>query len=222
MPKPVYGEAGNGMHVHQRLEKEGKPVFYDRRQRNYSNLSDLALNYVAGLLKHGPALTGLTNPSTNSFKRLVEGYEAPVNLFFSLANRSAAIRVPRYAVLPGDKRIEYRPPDFTGNIYLSLAAMLMAGLDGVQDKLDPASLGFGPFDVDVAKQDEAFRSRITELPRSLYDALGALDQDCGFLLKGDVFSRSFIDGWIAMKRPEETDHIATRPHPYEYALYLDV
>ncbi len=221
MPKPVFGEAGNGMHVHQKLEKGGKPIFYDEREKNYANLSDTALHYVAGLLRHGAALTGLTNPSTNSFKRLVDGYEAPVNLFFSLANRSAAIRVPRYAVAPKDKRIEYRPPDFTGNIYLTLAGMLMAGLDGIKTKPNPADHNFGPFDVDFARQDEAFKSRIMPLPRSLYDAMQALAQDHDFLLKGEVFSEAFIDAWVATKRADETDEIATRPHPYEYQLYLD-
>ncbi|MFH0982256.1 MAG: type I glutamate--ammonia ligase [Planctomycetota bacterium] len=222
MPKPVFGEAGNGMHVHQRLEKGGKPLFYDERERNYANLSTTALQYVAGLLRHAGALTGLTNPSTNSFKRLVEGYEAPVHLFFSLANRSAAIRVPRYAVSPRDKRIEYRPPDFTGNIYLSLAAMLMAGLDGIKQKLDPADHNFGPFDVDIARQDIALQSKIAQLPRSLYDALAALERDRDFLVKGEVFPPTFVDAWVALKRADETELIATRPHPYEFELYLDV
>lgn len=222
MPKPVYGEAGNGMHVHQKLDKGGKPLFYDTEEKNYANLSDTALHYIGGLLQHGCALTGLTNPSTNSFKRLEAGYEAPVNLFFSLANRSAAIRVPRYAVQPEDKRIEYRPPDFTGNIYLTLAGMLMAGLDGIQSRIDVAANHFGPFDVDIAKQDEAFLSKITLLPRSLYDAMNELDKDHAFLLKGDVFTESFIERWVETKRRDETDFIATRPHPCEYQLYLDV
>jgi glutamine synthetase len=222
MPKPVFGEAGNGMHVHQKLDKNGEALFYDRREKNYANLSDLALQYIGGLLKHGCALTGITNPSTNSFKRLDPGYEAPVNLFFSLANRSAAIRVPKYAVTPKDKRIEYRPPDFTGNIYLTLAAMLMAGLDGIQTKIDVKAENFGPFDVDIARQDEAFQGNITALPRSLYDAMDALQADHGFLLKGEVFTQGFIQSWIDAKRREETDGIATRPHPYEYHVYLDV
>ncbi|MBU0639888.1 MAG: type I glutamate--ammonia ligase [Planctomycetes bacterium] len=221
MPKPVFGEAGNGMHVHQLLRKNGQNLFYDHQQRNYANLSDTALQYVGGLLVHGQALTGLTNPSTNSFKRLVEGYEAPVNLFFSLANRSAAIRVPRYAVSPEDKRIEYRPPDFTGNIYLTLSAMLMAGLDGIARKLDMSQRNFGPFDVDIAKQDEAFKSKITPVPRSLRDALTALSEDHAFLLKGEVFTPAFIDNWIAVKRTREANAVATRPHPYEYHLHLD-
>ena len=222
MPKVVYGEAGNGMHVHQKLTKGGDFIFFDNKRKNYANLSDLALHYVAGLLTHGRALTAITNPSTNSFKRLIEGYEAPVNLFFSLANRSAAIRVPRYAVQPEDKRIEYRPPDFTANIYLSLAAMLMAGLDGIQRRIDPAVNNLGPFDVDISKQDLGFRSTITPLPRSLYAALDALRSDLDFLLKGEVFSEVFLDGWIAAKRANEASVIASRPNPHEYEMYLDV
>jgi glutamine synthetase len=221
MPKPIYGEAGNGMHVHQRLEKGGRTLFYDERGQNYANLSDLALQYTCGLLKHGQALAGITNPSTNSYKRLVEGHEAPVNLFFSLANRSAAIRVPRYAVTPQDKRIEYRPPDCTGNIYLTLAAMLMAGLDGIQSKLDPAQHNFGPYDLNIEQQSKEFRSKIACLPRTLYDALDALARDHAFLLKGDVFPKSLLENWIATKRRDETEAINARPHPYEYYLYLD-
>lgn len=222
MPKPVYGEAGNGMHVHQKLDKGGKPLFYDFAEKNYANLSETALHYTAGLLSHGRALAAITSPSTNSFKRLVEGYEAPVNLFYSLGNRSAAIRVPRYAVRPEEKRIEYRPPDASGNIYLTLASMLMAGLDGIIDGMDPARLDFGPFDVDMAQQDAALRSRITPLPRSLHDALQALEKDHEFLLKGNVFSKAFVEAWIAGKRANESDLMAARPHPFEYQLYLDV
>jgi len=221
MPKPLFGEAGNGMHVHQRLTRGGRPLFFDEQRRNYANLSTLALQYTAGLLRHGQALTGLTNPSSNSFKRLVEGYEAPVNLFFSLANRSAAIRVPKYAVAPDEKRIEYRPPDFTCNVYLALAAMLLAGIDGVQQQLDPRALHYGPFDVDIAKQSPEFRSRIAHVPRSLHDALEALQHDHEFLLRGDVFSSAFIRGWIETKRENEWRVVAIRPHPYEYQLSLD-
>jgi len=221
MPKPVYAEAGNGMHVHMRLTKHGEPLFYDEAHRNYADLSDLALHFIGGLLHHGRALTAITNPSTNSFKRLVEGYEAPVNLFFSLGNRSAAIRVPRYAVSPDDKRFEYRPPDATANIYLMLAAMLMAGLDGVESRIDPAAHNFGPFDVDIARQDETFRRKITALPRTLRDALRALEDDHAFLLRGGVFPESFVHRWIEAKRERDVAAIATRPHSYEYELYLD-
>ncbi|MBN2445288.1 MAG: type I glutamate--ammonia ligase [Phycisphaerae bacterium] len=222
MPKPVYGEAGNGMHVHQKLEKSGRPLFFDDSGKNYANLSRLALQYTCGLLSHGEALAGFTNPSTNSYKRLIEGYEAPVNLFYSLANRSAAIRVPRYAIKPVDKRIEYRPPDFTGNVYLTLAAMLMAGLDGITSKIDIARNGYGPFDVNVEQQSDEFRAKIRSLPRTLYDALEALADDHGFLVAGNVFPEVFIHGWIDAKRRDETQAINIRPHPYEYQLYLDI
>lgn len=220
MPKPIFGEAGNGMHVHQRLTLKGRPLFFDERRKNYANLSELALHYVGGLLTHGAALTGLTNPSTNSYKRLVEGYEAPVNLFYSLANRSAAVRVPRYAEAPDEKRIEYRPPDFTGNVYLTLAAMLMAGLDGIAHQTDPRAHGLGPFDVDIAKQPEDFRKRIAAVPRALQDALDALWADRAFLTRGEVFSEALLDGWVRGKREEARD-IAIRPHPYEFVLHLD-
>ncbi len=222
MPKPIFGEAGNGMHVHQRLTKAGKPLFFDDRRKNYADLSNLALHYIGGLLQHGAALTGITNPSTNSYKRLVEGYEAPVNLFFSLANRSAAIRVPRYATAPQEKRIEYRPPDFTGNIYATLAGMLMAGLDGIESNIDPSVHHFGPFDVDIAQQSDEFRRRIAPLPRSLYDALEALEADREFLLKGGVFAEAFFNLWISTKRRKEAFPVAIRPHPLEYEMYLDV
>lgn len=222
MPKPVFGEAGNGMHVHQRLTQSGRPVFYDRDERNYANLSQTALRYIGGLLAHGRALTGLTNPSTNSFKRLVPGYEAPVNLFFSLANRSAAIRVPRYAVSPDDKRIEYRPPDFSGNIYLTLAAMLMAGVDGIQSAIDHAAENRGPFDVDIAQQSDEFRRAITPLPDSLDAALAALAEDHAFLTAGEVFPAELIQAWIETKQNGAARPLALRPHPYEYELYLDV
>lgn len=221
MPKPVFGEAGNGMHVHQNLSKDGKPLFYDNANGNYADLSDLALHYIGGLLLHGRALAGLTNPSTNSYKRLVEGYEAPVNLFFSLANRSAAIRVPRYAVTAADKRIEYRPPDFTGNIYVALAGMLMAGIDGIERQIDCGAHHFGPFDTDMAKLGGDVAARIVPLPRSLHDALTALDEDRTYLTKGEVFSEAFLDTWIESKRAYESAEIARRPHPHEYALYLD-
>ncbi|UCD75917.1 MAG: type I glutamate--ammonia ligase [Phycisphaerales bacterium] len=221
MPKPIHGEAGNGMHVHQRLTKDGEPLFYDQSGESYAGLSPLARQYIGGLLMHGRALTGLTNPSTNSFKRLVGGYEAPVNLFYSLANRSAAIRVPRYTVAPDDKRIEYRPPDATANVYMLLAAMLMAGLDGIESKVDPAEHDFGPFDVDIARQDSEFRRRIVALPRSLHDALDALEEDFEFLTRDGVFPESFIRAWIAAKRKSDHREVASRPHPHEYYLYLD-
>lgn len=221
MPKPVYGEAGNGMHVHQKLDRDNRPLFYDGGDKSYANLSKLALQYMGGLLAHGRALTGLTNPSTNSFKRLVPSFEAPVYLFFSIANRSAAIRVPRYAVTPETKRMEYRPPDGTCNVYLALAGMLMAGLDGIQTGIDVSARHFGPFDVDIAHQDAAFREAIVPLPATLSEALAALVEDQAFLTKNGVFTSAFLTAWAESRRGEETMEIARRPHPYEYQLYLD-
>jgi len=221
MPKPIHGEPGNGMHVHQMLGKAGRNLFYDPSPRRYANLSEVAFSYIGGLLRHGPALTGLTNPSTNSFKRLVEGFEAPVSLFFSLANRSAAVRVPKYAVGPEEKRIEYRPPDFTGNVYLTLAGMLMAGIDGVTKKIDPTAAGFGPFDVDISQAQPELRGRITPLPLSVEEALRALSSDRQFLLAGGVFGDDLIDAWMDLRLSQEVREVRHRPHPYEYYLYLD-
>jgi glutamine synthetase len=220
MPKPIHCQAGSGMHVHQRLESRDKALFYDARPGRYAQLSDMALSYVAGLLEHGPALTGLTNPSTNSFKRLVDGYEAPVSMFFSLANRSAAVRVPGYAVRPEDKRIEYRPPDFTGNVYLTLAAMLMAGLDGVARRVDPTAAGFGPFDVDISRADLSMRDRLRPIPASVEQAMAALSDGRSVLVKGEVFSDDLIDAWIDLRLRDARD-VAQRPHPVEFPLYLD-
>lgn len=222
MPKPIYGHAGNGMHVHQKLELAGHPIFYDPSDKAYAHLSGVALGYIGGLLAHGRALAALTNPSTNSFKRLVPGYEAPVSLFFSLANRSAAIRIPRYAVSPADKRIEYRPPDATCNVYLALAAMLMAGLDGIETKIDVKSRHFGPFDVDFAHQPAEFRAKVAALPTSLTQAMSALAEDSGFLTKGGVFALDQLTNWAEQKIHQEAQEIERRPHPYEFALYLDV
>jgi glutamine synthetase len=221
MPKPLFGEAGNGMHVHQKLERDGEHLFFDTSGRNYADLSDLAIRYTAGLLQHGRALTGLTNPSTNSYKRLVEGYEAPVHLFFSLGNRSAAVRVPRYASSPEQKRIEYRPPDFTGNVYLTLASMLLAGLDGIERDTDPSDHNLGPFDVDMAAQTDEFKSGLASVPNSLERALDALCDDSAFLTCADVFTEGFLDAWRRLKVLGEARQINQRPHPYEYALYLD-
>ncbi len=218
MPKPLYGEAGNGMHFHQHLFKEGRNLFYD--PEGYGLLSRTALYYVGGLLSHGPALLALTNPSTNSFRRLVPGYEAPVNAFFSSGNRSAAIRIPRYATRPESVRIEFRPPDATCNVYLALAAQLMAGVDGIQRQIDPAEAGFGPIDADVFSWSEEQRAAIRPLPTSLETALDALSVDRAFLLAGGVFSDDLIDRWIARKR-EEARGVRLRPHPYEMRLYYD-
>ncbi|MHC5109415.1 MAG: type I glutamate--ammonia ligase [Planctomycetota bacterium] len=221
MPKPLFGEAGNGMHVHQRLTKGVSPIFYDPDQESYAQLSQCAIRYVLGMLAHGRALCGITNPSTNSYKRLVPNHEAPVNLFYSLANRSAAVRIPRYATAPDEKRIEYRTADFTGNVYLSLAAMLMAGLDGVLSQLDLVAHQFGPFDVDVAQQNAAFVEKIAAMPHSLSEAMSALEKDHSFLLAGEVFSEPFVKSWIDKHRRVDVAEVALRPHPREYELYLD-
>ncbi len=219
MPKPLFGEAGSGMHFHQHLFRSGKPVFYD--SGGYAGLSKVALAYVSGVLDHGRALTAFTNPSSNSFKRLVPGYEAPVNLFFSLANRSAAIRVPKYAVDPAEKRIEYRPPDATCNVYFAMAAMLMAGLDGVERELDPARTGCGPFDEDIFKWPPERRAQIVPLPRSLEEAVEALRRDEDFLLRGEVFTRELLDTYTNFKWETECSEILRRPHPFEFELYYD-
>ncbi len=220
MPKPLFGEAGNGMHFHQLLTKGGTSLFYDAE--GYACLSEAGLYYIGGLLTHGPALLALTNPSTNSFRRLVPGYEAPVNLFFSLGNRSAAVRIPKYANNPQEQRIEFRPPDATCNVYLALAAQLMAGLDGIRNKIDPSAAGFGPFDSNVFGWPEEERKKIKGLPSSLGQALEALAGDHGFLLAGGVMDAGFIQDWIQYKMSREYLEVRDRPHPYEMALYFDV
>jgi glutamine synthetase len=220
MPKPLYGEAGNGLHAHQMLVKNGLSLFYD--EEGYAGLSQMALHYVGGLLSHGPALLAFTNASTNSFRRLVAGYEAPVSLFFSAGNRTAAVRVPLYANNPHDQRIEFRPPDATGNIYLSLAAQLMAGLDGILRKIDPTEAGFGPIDSDVFTWTAEERGGIKGLPVSLAEALRALKEDHAFLLAGGVMDEQFIQNWIDYKMKHEYLQVRDRPHPYEIELYFDV
>jgi glutamine synthetase len=219
MPKPIHNEAGNGMHFHQHLFNKGKPIFYSKS--GYAGLSKMALQYIAGLLEHSPALLALTNPSTNSYKRLVPGFEAPVNCFFSLGNRSAAIRIPKYASRPEVKRMEFRPPDATGNIYLSMAAQLMAGLDGIRNKLDPGKLGFGPFDVNVFEMTREERNRIKALPGSLAEALRELEKDHEFLLQGGVFDETMIEDWIKLKFDKDVWPVRNRTHPLEVQLYLD-
>jgi len=220
MPKPLFGEAGNGMHFHQMLIKDGLSLFYD--PDGYAGLSQTALYYIGGLLQHSPALLALTNPSTNSFRRLVPGYEAPVNLFFSLGNRSAAVRIPKYAKSPTSQRFEFRPPDATCNVYLALTAQLMAGLDGIARQIDPTAAGFGPFDTNVFAWSAEERKKIKGLPTSLSIALEALADDHGFLLAGDVMDEGLIQDWIDYKMNHEYLEVRDRPHPYEMALYFDV
>ena len=220
MPKPLFGEAGNGMHFHQMLVKDGLSLFYE--PDGYAGLSRLALHYIGGLLSHGPALLAFTNPSTNSFRRLVPGYEAPVNLFFSLGNRSAAVRIPKYANTPTEQRIEFRPPDATCNVYLALAAQLMAGLDGILNQIDPTQAGFGPYDTNIFTWTAEERKKIKGLPTSLREALEALAADHDFLLAGGVMDPVFIQDWIDYKMTREHTEVWDRPHPYEMELYFDV
>jgi glutamine synthetase len=220
MPKPLFGEAGSGMHFHQHLFKAGKNAFYDAA--GYGCLSKEALYYIGGLLKHGPALLAITNPSTNSYRRLVPGYEAPVNAFFSLGNRSSAVRIPKYATQPDTARMEFRPPDATGNVYLMLAAQLMAGLDGIKNRIDPTEAGFGPIDENIFSWSDEQRAHIKPLPSSLNEALYALEADHAFLTAGGVFSEEMLQQWVDHKRHSEYYAVRNRPHPYEMSLYFDV
>jgi glutamine synthetase len=214
MPKPLYGDNGSGMHTHQSLWKKGKPLFAGQE---YAGLSQMALHYIGGILKHAKALCGICNPTTNSYKRLVPGYEAPVNLAYSARNRSAAIRIPTFSESPKAKRIEYRPPDPAANPYLAFAALLMAGLDGVHNKIAPGE----PMDKNLYELPPEEHARIPQVPGSLGEALDFLENDHNFLLKGDVFTRDFLETWISAKR-KEADALRLRPHPYEFFLYYDV
>lgn len=219
MPKPLFGDNGSGMHVHQSIFNDGAPLFYEKGA--YANLSELAVYYIGGILHHAPALIALTNPSTNSFKRLVPGYEAPVNLVFSKGNRSAAIRIPIAAVTPKGCRIEFRTPDSTANPYLAFAAMLLAGLDGIKNKIDPRKLGYGPYDKNIYELSDAEKKDIRSVPGTLDEALDALEADHDFLVEGDVFTKDFISNFIDLKRAE-AKAVAIRIHPYEYNLYFGV
>jgi glutamine synthetase len=215
MPKPLFGDNGTGMHTHQSLSKGGKNVFFD--EKGYALLSQEALYYIGGILEHSPSLLALTNPSTNSYRRLVPGYEAPVNLVYSQRNRSAAIRIPMYSKNPKTKRIEYRPPDCTSNPYLAFSAMLMAGLDGIKKKIDPGS----PYDTDMFELPKDEQALIKQVPGSLEKSLDNLESDHDYLLRGNVFTKDFVEEWIAYKRLKENDYIRLRPHPSEFYLYFD-
>ncbi len=220
MPKPLYDEAGSGMHFHQNLMKGNRNLFFDRNGPH--GLSDTALHYIGGQLKHGRALLALTNPSTNSYKRLVPGFEAPTLLFYGVANRSAAIRIPKYANEAAEQRIEYRPSDATANVYLSMAAMLMAGLDGIRKRIDPRKRGWGPIDEDIKSLSKAKLRKIVPVPTSLRESLQALEEDHRFLTEGGVFPEDFFPVWIDRKIRHEADAIRNRPHPYEMSLYFDI
>ena len=219
MPKPIKGSAGSGLHVHMHLFKDGKPVFYD--ENGYSGLSECAMNFIGGILKHAPALCALANPSTNSYKRLVPGYEAPVNICYATANRSAVIRIPDYAKKPDKKRFEYRAGDGTCNPYLAYSAMLMAGIDGLKNKIDPKKLGYGPYDINMYDLPEDEKKKIKSLPSTLDAALDALENDYDFLLKGNVFPKRLLEVWIEKKRKEARE-ISLSPHPAEFGLYYDL
>jgi glutamine synthetase len=219
LPKPLHGEAGSGMHFHQCLWKGNSNVFHD--PKGYGALSETGRQFIAGLLTHGGAVMAWTNASTNSYRRLVPGFEAPVSAIYSLGNRSAAIRIPKYANQPESSRFEFRPPDATGNPYLMVAAQLMAGLDGIRKAMDPTALGFGPLDEDIFSWPAERRASIKALPTSLGQAIGALEADDAFLLEGGVFSEDLIQRWIERKRREERD-VLNRPHPHEIELYYDL
>ncbi len=216
MPKPLFQDNGTGMHVHQSLWKDGRPIFFD--SDGYAKLSGTALYYIGGLLKHAQALTALTSPTTNSYKRLVPGYEAPVNLVYSQRNRSAAVRIPMYSSNPKTKRIEFRPPDPSCNPYLAFAAMLLAGIDGIKNKIHPGA----PLDKDIFELPPEEAREIRSVPASLDQALKALENDYEFLLQGGVFDKDLIDTWIEYKTTREVDAIRLRPHPYEFMLYYDI
>ena len=216
MPTPLaFGDNGSGMHTHQSIWKDGKPLFAGD---GYAGLSQMALHYIGGLLKHARALSAIIAPTTNSYKRLVPGYEAPVNLAYSRRNRSAACRIPMYSASPKAKRVEFRPPDPSANPYLAFAAMLMAGLDGVLNKIDPGE----PLDKDIYDLSPEEMKAVPSMPASLEEALSCLEDDHQFLLKGDVFSGDLIETFIDYKRKNESDAIRLRPHPYEFALYYDI
>lgn len=216
MPKPIYAEAGSGLHVHMHLFKDGRPLFYD--EQGYSQLSDTALFFIGGILTHARALCAFTNPSTNSYKRLVPGYEAPVTIGYATSNRSSVIRVPAYAKAPQDKRFEFRAPDGMCNPYYAYSAILMAGLDGIRKKIDPQRAGFGPYDLNMYHLTPEEQRKIKQLPRSLDEALDALEADHGFLTAGEVFPQRLIEAWIKNKRADAA-RCNRLPHPVEFEMY---
>jgi glutamine synthetase len=216
MPKPVFLDNGSGMHVHQSLWKGGEPLFFD--EKGYAGLSDLARWYIGGLLTHAPSILALTNPTTNSYKRLVPGYEAPVNLVYSQRNRSASVRIPLYSKSPKAKRLEFRCPDPSCNPYLGFSALLMAGLDGIQNRIEPPT----PVDRDLYDLPAEELAKVPQVPGSLDEALSALEADHEYLLAGGVFTPDVIETWIDYKRANEIDAVRLRPHPYEFYMYYDI
>jgi len=218
MPKPFNGESGNGLHVHIHLFKEGKPLFYD--ENGYSGLSQTALHAIGGLLKHAPAIMPFTNPSTNSYKRLIPGFEAPVSICFGTANRSAVIRIPGYATEPDEKRFEIRSPDATCNPYFAYAAILMAVIDGIHHKIDPTAEGFGPYDINLYTLDEEKKALIKGLPTNLLEAATALENDYEFLLKSGVFTENIIRNQIKKIRADHK-RVSQLSHPEEFKMYYN-
>jgi glutamine synthetase len=216
MPKPLFGDNGSGMHCHQSLWKDGSPLFYD--ELGYAGLSDTARHYIGGLLKHAPSLLAFTNPTVNSYHRLVPGFEAPVNLVYSQRNRSACIRIPITGANPKAKRIEFRVPDPSSNPYLAFSAMLMAGMDGIKNKIEPEQ----PVDKDLYELPPDEHAEISQVPASLPEVLNALEDDHAYLLEGGVFTDDLIETWIDWKRTNEVDPIRLRPHPHEFELYFDI
>ncbi len=216
MPKPIFGDNGSGMHRHQSLWKDGEPLFYD--EVGYAGLSDIARYYIGGLLKHAPSLLAFTNPTVNCYHRLVPGYEAPVNLVYSQRNRSACVRIPITGSNPKAKRIEFRVPDPSCNPYFAFAAMLMAGIDGIRNKIEPPE----PVDKDLYELPPEEARSVPQVPGSLPEVLDALEADHDYLLEGGVFTPDLIETWIAYKRENEIDPIRLRPHPHEFELYYDV
>ncbi|MCX7940467.1 MAG: type I glutamate--ammonia ligase [Elusimicrobiota bacterium] len=216
MPKPLFGDNGSGMHTHQSLWKGDQNIFFDKK--GYALLSQTAKYYIGGLLKHAKSLMAFCAPTTNSYKRLVPGYEAPVNLVYSARNRSAAVRIPVYTENPKTKRIEFRPPDGSSNAYLAFAAMLMAGLDGIINKIDPGE----PVDKNIYELTDEELKQIPTVPKSLEEALDALEKDHEYLLRGGVFTEDLIETWLEYKREHECDAVRLRPHPYEFYLYFDI
>ncbi len=219
MPKPIFGEAGNGMHVHMHLFKDGKPLFYDAN--GYSQLSETAHWFIGGILKHIAAICAFSNPSTNSYKRLTPGFEAPVTIGYATSNRSSVIRIPAYAKAPDSKRFELRNPDGTCNPYYAYSAILMAGIDGIKNKIDPCAEGYGPYDFNLYKLSDEEKKKIKSLPRSLDEALDALEADNDFLTAGEVFPKRLIEIWIENKR-HECGEYNKLPHPFEFGMYYDL
>nr|WP_221316207.1 type I glutamate--ammonia ligase [Saccharopolyspora gloriosae] len=216
MPKPLFGDNGSGMHSHMSLWKDGSPLFYD--ESGYGGLSDMARHYIGGILHHAPSLLAFTNPTINSYHRLVPGYEAPVNLVYSQRNRSACMRIPITGSNPKAKRVEFRCPDPSGNPYLAFAAMMMAGLDGIKNKIEPPE----PIDKDLYELPPEEAKNVPQVPDSLEKVIDRLEEDHDYLLEGGVFTPDLIETWIRLKREDEIDPIRLRPHPHEYALYFDV